>query len=469
MAIGEAGSLTTASPTENQAITVTLTKPLINPVFAFTHTSNGGDPFVVRLTGETLDANGNTTAFTFIIEEWEYLDGPHPATETINWLAVEEGVHTLPDGRIIEAGTTTADHTNTAVSLTGGFTSPPVVLTSVSSNNDSTTVDSDPLNITASGFNVRLQEEENQDRIHADETVGWIAIQPGVGTGSGSANTFGGVDNNTDVLGLGATFSDGVVLGETQTINGGDTANLVIDGQTASTVGVYVEEERSRDSETNHVDETVGIVAFEAGLIACFTDGTRIETPDGPRKIETLKTGDLVTEHLGASAPVLRVYRRHLGPRALAANPKLRPVRVLQGALNGQLPTRDLLVSRQHRMLVSSRIAQRMFGCAEVLLPAIKLTQLPGIFVDESVREVIYHHLLLDAHRVIYAEGAPTESFFLGAGSAASLTDEALEEIVMLFPQCLQNPPARMIPDNSQQNRLIGRHKKNHQYLVSRR
>ncbi|MEJ8561887.1 hypothetical protein QTO30_12140 [Yoonia sp. GPGPB17] len=103
MAIGEAGSITTGSPVANQPITVNLTEALDDPVFAFSATSNGSDDFTIRLTGQTFDADGNTTSFTFIIEEWEYLDGPHPAVETVNWLAIEEGVHTLPDGRTIEA------------------------------------------------------------------------------------------------------------------------------------------------------------------------------------------------------------------------------------------------------------------------------------------------------------------------------------------------------------------------------
>lgn len=94
-------------------------------MFALSATNNGGNQFELRVTDQTLDANGNTTAFTFIIEEWEYLDGAHPVTETINWLAIEEGVHTLPDGRIIEAGTVLADNTNSSVTLAGEFSTPP--------------------------------------------------------------------------------------------------------------------------------------------------------------------------------------------------------------------------------------------------------------------------------------------------------------------------------------------------------
>ena len=431
---------------------------------------------MLRVIGETLDGDGNTTHFTFIIEEWEYHDGPHGATETINWLAVEEGVHTLPDGRIIEAGTTLADESNTGVTLEGDFDDPPVVLTSVMSENDTTTVDSDPLGISATGFNVRLQEEEGEDGNHANETVGWIAIQAGGDAASGTADTFGGVDENTDVLSLGDTFTNGVVLAETQTINGGDTATVVIDGQTDNTVGVFIEEEQSGDNETNHIDETVGIVAFESGLILCFTKGTHIRTPSGEQPVERLATGDLVTLHQGPradtdmQAPVMRIFRRDLDKAALRANPKLYPVRIMAGALGGGLPKRDLLVSPQHRMLVSSRIAERMFGSAEVLIPAIKLTDCPGIFVDDTVAAVSYFHLLLEKHAVIFAEDAPTETLYTGKEALKTLSEDARTEILSIFPELSDDrhvpSHARAVPPNQRAKHLVKRHLKNAKPLL---
>ena len=469
MAIGEAGSVTTNSPTENQPITVNLTEPLTDPVFALSATNNGGNQFILRVTDQTVDANGDTTSFTFIIEEWEYHDGPHGATETINWLAVEEGVHTLPDGRVIEAGTndtsSSGQNTGSSVSFNGGFTDPPVVLTSVMSENETTTVDSDPANITASGFDLTLQEEEAQDGVHASETVGWIAIEPGGDAASGTADTHGGVDDNTDVLGLGDTFTDGVVLAETQTINGGDTATVVIDSQSGSDVGVFIEEEQSNDTETNHINETVGIVAFEDGLIPCFTAGTRIHTPKGYVDIGTLRVGDSVTTADWGAKPIRWIGRRRLDQREMSRNAGLRPVRILAGALGQNLPKRDLLVSRQHRMLVSSRVAERMFGRHEVLISAIKLTALPGIFVDQDVPQVEYIHLLFDDHHLLLAEGAPSESLYLGSEAQKALSPEGRAEIERLFPDLQgrseNNEPARYVPPGHLQKRLITRHAKN--------
>ena len=72
-------------------------------------------------------------------------------------------------------------------------------------------------------------------------------------------------------------------------------------------------------------------------------------------------------------------------------------------------------------MLVSSKICERMFGQTDVLLAAHQLTELPGIFTEPGYGEVEYFHLVFDRHEVIYAEGAPTESFFPGPEAIKSM------------------------------------------------
>ena len=195
----------------------------------------------------------------------------------------------------------------------------------------------------------------------------------------------------------------------------------------------------------------------------CFTKGTRILTEEGEVAVEALEVGSRVVTAEGASRPLKRVLSSTFGAAALRRNPKLCPIRIEAGALGGGLPRRDLWVSRQHRMLVRSLVAERMFGRTEVLVPAIKLTTLSGIQVDTSPEEVTYVHLLFEAHEVIYAEGAPTESLLATPRSLSSVGAEARKELLTLFPKLLESAkdPARLIPPQERQKRLVMRHRKN--------
>lgn len=203
----------------------------------------------------------------------------------------------------------------------------------------------------------------------------------------------------------------------------------------------------------------------------CFCRGTRIETKGGLQRVENLLSGDLVRRADGSFAELCRVFHTALGADALHQNPKLRPVRIMAGALGNGLPQRDLLVSRQHRMLVTSKIAERMFGHKDVLVPAIKLTALPGIFEEVPVQAVDYYHLLFDEHEVIFAEGAPTESLFTGPEALKAVGADARSEIMSLFPELADMSatpqPARFIPCGRLQKQLIYRHAKNQKPILA--
>ncbi|WP_377186299.1 Hint domain-containing protein [Ruegeria meonggei] len=216
---------------------------------------------------------------------------------------------------------------------------------------------------------------------------------------------------------------------------------------------------------------TVTYSAFENGSgVPCFTRDTSILSKSGARPIQSLQAGDLIATMSHGMQPVRWIGRRRFDRTALGGNARLLPVRILAGALGSGMPQRDLLVSRQHRMLVQSRIAERMFGTTQVLIPAIKLTVLPGIYVDDSVSEVDYFHLLFDRHQVIFAEKAPTESLFTGIEALKSVGPEARREIFEIFPELAENTPAhepaRLIPEGRQQARLLERHRRNNKPLL---
>ncbi|GAB5431165.1 MAG: hypothetical protein EpisKO_05350 [Epibacterium sp.] len=204
--------------------------------------------------------------------------------------------------------------------------------------------------------------------------------------------------------------------------------------------------------------------------ITCFVRGTLIETQNGLMPVEMLRPGTMVRTSDGRFKPLRLPMSRKIRPAELRANPKLAPVRIVAGALGNGLPKRDLLVSRQHRMLVSSKICERMFGQTDVLLAAHQLTVLPGIFEDNTQEDVEYFHLVFDRHEVIFAEGAPTESFFPGPEAIKAMPAEARAEILAIFPQIqtwgFVPEPAFQIPPGKLQRKLVARHLKNNRPLL---
>ena len=200
--------------------------------------------------------------------------------------------------------------------------------------------------------------------------------------------------------------------------------------------------------------------------VTCFAKGTSVQTAKGFKNIEAIKLGDIIKTANGPS-PVLWMGQRKINEKELVRNPKLRPIRISAGSLGNGLPKRDLLVSRQHRMLIESKISERMFQNSEVLISAIKLISLPGVFIDESVTEVEYFHMLFDQHRIIFAEGSPTESMYTGPEALKALSKESRDEILTIFPEMAElnyvPTPARFIPKGKQQKELVARHLRNDQ------
>ena len=118
------------------------------------------------------------------------------------------------------------------------------------------------------------------------------------------------------------------------------------------------------------------------------------------------------------------------------------------------------------QVLVRSKIARRMFGTDEVLVPAIKLIEFDGIEIDEDIEEVEYFHILFDQHEVILSNGAWTESLFTGPEALKAVSYEARKEIETLFPEICDPDfvpeAACYIPKTGKlMKQLIARHKKN--------
>jgi len=134
--------------------------------------------------------------------------------------------------------------------------------------------------------------------------------------------------------------------------------------------------------------------------VICFMAGTMIRTPDGEVAVETLAPGDLVMTTDDVAKPVAWLGKQTVS--MVFADPlRSLPIRVKAGALDENVPARDLLISPDHALLVDG-----------VLIHAGALVNGTSILRETAVPQVfVYYHVELDDHSLILAENAPAETF----------------------------------------------------------
>ncbi len=194
--------------------------------------------------------------------------------------------------------------------------------------------------------------------------------------------------------------------------------------------------------------------------VTCFVRGTSILTGAGEVAVEDLCVGDEV-ETVDNGLQTIR----WIGRATHITQGNLIPVRIEAGALGEHLPTRALVVSPQHRILVRSKIAHRITGSGEVLIPAKKLIGLPGIELAKNSGIITYFHILCDRHEIIFAEGACSETLLLGPLATSYIEPDVYRELIEVFPNLARNAskPARLIPTGREIGPLMVRHQKNSQ------
>ncbi|MEM7176224.1 MAG: Hint domain-containing protein [Pseudomonadota bacterium] len=318
-----------------------------------------------------------------------------------------------------------------------------------------------------------------------ENIVSVTAIDNGGAADALDTNNFASNDQMQFDLGDGAglqttVYDGGGVYNATLTYSDGTTANITAVIIQDVNGNLFLAPEFSNNSDVAAMEAgaitsiTLNTVSIDTGNFTddrvltnfiCYAAGSRIATPDGPRPIEALRAGDLVLTADRGAQPV-----RWIRSSRVIATGKQAPVRIRQGALGQGLPARDLMVSRQHRVLIRSAIVQRMFGAHEVLLPAIRLVGLPGIDLAETGQPITYWHLLMDRHEVLFAEGAPAESLLPGPFALDAMGPEARADLEQLYPDLISRNPregaARPIPSLPRQRKLVERHLRNRKPLL---
>ncbi len=158
---------------------------------------------------------------------------------------------------------------------------------------------------------------------------------------------------------------------------------------------------------SGHIPGSFSAAVTGAGIvvkdIACFAAGSRLLTPDGDVPVQALAVGDEILTLRGDGDAVGRVIWAGKRRIDLSRHPrpeKVMPVRILAGALAAGLPERDLLLSPDHCLFVDGHLIE-----AKTLVNGATVIQ------DDTLRHITYHHIELESHDIVLAEGVPVETF----------------------------------------------------------
>jgi hypothetical protein len=310
--------------------------------------------------------------------------------------------------------------------------------------------------------------------LHQVQTLAEGSAGAGTATAYDMDNTLG---NDTFSINGGAaqTFDGTAVFNATLTYTDGTTATITAVVFQDTDGNTYLAPEFAQNSDQTALEAKpiqsmsldslagnryLGMTSSreDSDFMTCFVTGTLIETPGGAQRVDRLNIGDQVITRDHGPQKI-----RWIGGRTVRCKGPFVPIRIDANALGSDLPHQTLCVSRQHRMLVASPITHRMFNTGEVLIAAHKLLDLPGVRLGTEAVFVTFWHILCDRHEVVFANGAPCETLYLGAMARRAMGDAGQDEIARLFPDLLTHAQtlAHLAPKGHAQSKLVARLVKN--------
>ena len=275
---------------------------------------------------------------------------------------------------------------------------------------------------TIDGYDVYIVDSDDPAFANIDGP-GAVALSDGTGT----VLQFVSFEGNT------VTATEGTASGQTSTSIGETTGN----GNSLETT----------DGGATYFDQGMPNPGTITAPPPCYAPGTLIDTPDGPRPVETLLPGDLVMTLDHGPQPIR--WTRSGDQPLEEADVDAKPVLIAAGALGGKLPAQDLIVSPQHRILVGGhRQLQGRFE-TEAFAPAKSLTKLKGIRHMKGKTKITWIHFACDRHEVVTANGCLSESLLLGPMVVNGMTAPECQALTNIFGitaapgAALNGPPAR--------------------------
>ena len=172
-------------------------------------------------------------------------------------------------------------------------------------------------------------------------------------------------------------------------------------------------------------------------FVPCFTDRAVVLTKAGLMPIVDLEIGDEIATRDNGFQAIAWIGSAEVTTADQIARPHLAPVRFQPGALGLTGLEAPMMLSPNHRVLVTGPQIQMSFGEPELLVAAKHLAGLPGIDIATPA-PVTYMHILFERHEVIMADGVWSESFQPGGMTLRAMDRAQSDEVLGLFPQLLQ-------------------------------
>ncbi|NDW01727.1 LamG domain-containing protein, partial [Salipiger sp. PrR002] len=231
-----------------------------NPVVILGPLSSNGSHAAFGRVSQVTD-----TGFSMQIEEWDYLDGGHVA-ESVSWMALPSGTHSLSDGRQLVAMAVETDALGEATVDLSGLNGEFAVLTQIGThtNAEAMVVRSD---VASDGtLDLFLQRQEGDKGSFASETVYVVAVEVGTSDQGISAGVTSGINHKTGTVDFAQSLSDVELIASISSSKGSDPVALRLEQLAADNASVYLQEEQARDSEVSHLAEDVSWFAASQGL-----------------------------------------------------------------------------------------------------------------------------------------------------------------------------------------------------------
>lgn len=180
-------------------------------------------------------------------------------------------------------------------------------------------------------------------------------------------------------------------------------------------------------------------------VVICFASGVPVDTPGGPRPVEDLAPGDLVSTDTGPR-PLRWTGERHVSRAEMERTPMLRPIEIAADAFGPGVPAQPVTVSANHRILLTGWSVELAVGSKSALTAAKHLVDGRRVRWTSPEAGVTYHHLLFDTHRLVTTSGLVSESFDPGPVGLATLTPENRAAVEAILAGRSVQDPAHATP-----------------------